>query len=200
MFHSRVFAISTIVIVSFFLPLSAEGQVSISDDITTGSGVFSITGDISYDVIGSGEIFGVVFQDWVPTVGESGNLFSFEPNLEFSLNGGVTDSVSASLFDIINVNGFDGNDGVVSFEGPVVAAGDTFTLNSGTYDLNAILEFVDPALNGLNFSGTTFLVDAEGLRISDFASASSVPEPSAALVLGLATALGALRRRRYMVG
>ena len=199
MLRAQFFTISTLVIVSLLFPFKSKGAIVISDDITNGSGVFSITGDISYDVIGSVQIFGVVFQDWVPTV-EPGNLFSFGPSLEFSLNGGVTDSASASLLDTVNIGDLDGNDGVISFSGPVVAVGDTFTLNSGNYELNAILDFVNPALSGLNFSGTTFLIDSEGFRISDFATASSVPEPSAALVLGLATALGAMRRRRSRIG
>lgn len=208
MFHSRVFAFLTIVIVSFLLPHSAMGQVVISGDIPNGSGQFSITSDITYDVIGSGEIFGIVFQDLTPTdeFADFVNVLALDPSLEFSLNGGVTESSPASFIDfsfgLPPSGGVNGNDGVLFFldpGGPEVEAGDTFTLNSGTYALSALGDFDNPALSGLTFTGTTFLQDADGVPISNFASDSSVPEPSAALVLGLATALGAIRRRRSMV-
>ena len=117
-------------------------------------------------MIGSGEIFGIVFQDLIPTDEFLTNRLALDPSLEFSLNGGVTESSPASFIDFsfgLPPSGVvNGNDGVLFFldpGGPEVEAGDTFTLNSGTYALSALGGFDNPALSGLTFTGTTFLQD-----------------------------------------
>jgi hypothetical protein len=175
---------------------TTAGSIQITNDITfTFTSVFSPPSNPS-----------IALDEWVTSDGAATILFptSFQPTLQYSLNGGPTLSTTFLFQDNIGITavGYTPNDGRIllnNIVGPApVPVGGTFTLKATTIVLPAGLSVTgfNPQANQ-TFTGNAFMLANLGGRITGDASVGgAVPEASSALLGGLSVLGLALRRRR----
>jgi hypothetical protein len=172
-------------------PLS-RAAIVLSGNIS-GSTTLTITADIVFNIISSGNASFLVFDEWTTSDGtQSGSNASPEQNFAYERNGVSGTVVLGGLYDNFadSFGGFTANDGFIFFTSIAVVSGDTFRVLAGSYTFDGNSAF-NPLLEGRNFTGDVFLVGSDLLRISNTVT---VPEPASALLA--AFALPALLRRK----
>jgi len=181
--------------VSFILAVPcANASIMISGDVANGSGVLTITNDLSFDISGASttNFINLVFDEWTTSDGVR-SIASPSPDVTLSLNGGSDASAATiGLSDNLafNSNQITVSDGLLTFLDPTVAGGDTLVIRAGSFALSATAGF-NPALNDSTFTGFLFLADSNGLQISNV-----IPEPTTVSLLALGLlGLASVRRR-----
>ena len=176
----------------------------ITGNVADGSGVFSITQDIDFEITVAGNAGAIVLDDWIPA-GDgftAGAVFSPD-SLTVAVNDVDTTFSGNVLGDDASgfaINDLEANDTYffwdnASGNGPAVNPGDILTIRAGSWSLPAIPVF-NPGVTG-RFMGNAFVLDANANRISNLTIAF-VPEPSTMATTSVAILIGTCftRRRR----
>jgi len=174
----------------FVLP-QANGAIVISGDPGAGTGVFTITEDITINVTLTGDMRNLIFDEWVANDGSQQGGYLSPSSFDYTINGGSLQTLNNfRIFDNYNNNfaALTENDGYLLFDSVIsVTAGDVLVLKAGTWSMPALPGFNPDALGV--FSGNVFITSTSGTALS------AIPEPSSALLALLAGGL-LLRRKR----
>jgi hypothetical protein len=190
------------------LNTSVHSAVIVSGDVdvTGGTGSLEITHDIEFTITSSGNLFFVVFDDWVGT--SDGGLTALGDSpaalLSYRIDGGsIQTRALGNLYDNnLNAGSIDPRDGFFVLEsGLSLVAGQTLTILAQTHTYSGNSTF-NPAAKQV-FTGDVFLASSSASVMSSPVSLSSVPEPSewaAAAGVGLLGFAVWRRRVRAAVG
>jgi len=184
-------AFSCIATIAFASQSSAAIVVVAPTPTTPGS--VEITQDINFTITTSTVAMILVLDEWVTSDGGM-DATNISPDLAFSINGGPTITRESLFYD--NFNGVTGtitaNDGLFLWTSFIsLDAGDTLTVKSGTYTLQAA-GFFNPQVTQ-TFTGNVFLTDSNGFIMSNVVA---IPEPSSTFLMGVGACLIAMLRRR----
>ncbi|ALS99318.1 hypothetical protein AT746_14330 [Lacimicrobium alkaliphilum] len=181
---------------------NAFGAIIISGDIVDGTGKFTISNSISFEVIKDGQIDLLYMKNWASPADSSRDFAAIYSEVNISINGvdstyqfqALADNLLQSFNDItpeITSTYIDTVDGGRS-RIPVFT-GDIFTIYAGVWKLGPQEKF-NPSVFG-SFQGEAFLGDMFGNRLTKFVSLATVPEPGTLGLFGLALyAIFRLRR------
>ena len=198
--------------------ISNAASISITGDVTAGTGVITFT-DLTFDVVRPSDPIAFGLDGWATSV-DGTQDFDFltgeiAPGLErgpsdFSPGQGELNGYPAILDNsLTGTTGGFGADGFEIgttffyfswvpnyFEGVTgLFPGDTLTIKSMSYVLPTIADW-NPEVFG-DFIGNARLYNAQGLAVSDNLAITAVPVPAAVWLFGSALAgLGWLRRRQ----
>ncbi|MDP0498512.1 MAG: PEP-CTERM sorting domain-containing protein [Verrucomicrobiota bacterium JB022] len=187
-------------------PLStANAAISLTGDVLTTGGVFTITQDITLEINTSGtQNLILSFDQWVNSDGGYGSLDIYQADpIYVQINNGplqalsnpyIVDDLPFSLLDMSL------NSGYLALDAYDLVAGDTFMVLAGSWETYAATEDFNPEAVQ-TFTGEVFLVDINtAQRVSSIVSVDAppaVPEPGAyAALAGLATLGFAFWNRR----
>lgn len=177
---------------------SASASIIVSGDITDNFSTFTlqISEDITFDVVNSGDVYILAFDEWVasdggPQVNPYDNPDAY---LMMQVNDGSVNPYSIeSLSDNFDSDFGDmtANDGYIYLDDSLsVLMGNTVTIKAATYTFKGLEGFNEDAIG--TFSGNVFLANATGNRLS---TSEAVPEPATAGLLGISVgALWLIRR------
>ena len=172
----------------------ARGAIVVSGDVAAGTGQFEITENITFNVLSTGILYGIVFDEWVSATDGHNTTPPVTPSsFSYTLNGGpVLTSTFYNVSDNYNttLGGMTPNDGYTNFDGLAVNAGDVLVIQAGVWSLAANPQFNPDAVG--TFTGDVFGFTGGIAVITDVVT---VPEPSSALLAFMAAGLF-LRRRR----
>lgn len=182
-----------------FLAPCCYGGVIISGDVTTGTGVLTISQDITFDITADGSVEILVFDEWgAPNDGTADDLnASFPGTISFVLNGNDSDQPLDFILDNLTAtsNQVTPNDAAIGWSPFSVMSGDVLTIKSGSWAIPTFLNW-NPATTGA-FEGDLFLTDNTGVQISSLVSVAAVPEPSSLCIFGLLAIGIASTRKRH---
>jgi hypothetical protein len=179
------------------LAQKTHAAIVVSGDPASGTGVISITSDITIPIIATGDVRTLVFDEWVSDDGVSNFDGILPSEISYILNMnpvafagglGVTDNQSSSVLGAVS-----SNDGYFYFDIFSVVPGDVLTIGAGTWSMPAIAGFNPSAIG--TFRGEVFLGSSFGDRLSDNVA---IPEPNAAtlVLIGLSLMPALARKRR----
>lgn len=182
----------------------ADAAVIVTLPTPSEAGSIVIENDIHFTITTAGNIYEIVFDEWVTSDGSFDSIpeSAISPfNLSYSLNGGATATLPWSHFvdnQAVSVSDITPNDGIFHLDTPLsVTVGNVFTLKAATYTLAAgsLPAGFNPQA-GQTFTGNAFLAGFSSTRLSANTPVDAVPEPSRALLLlgGLSTLV--FRRRK----
>lgn len=185
------------------LSVAASAQIIVGGSINQGGGpgTINIGRPITFDVTSTGNLYGIVFDNWVTTDGSTTSV-ALNSGLSYRINGGSLQTLSGAntFYDNGNSNGdLTVDDGLIVFATIPVTAGDTFSLVAGSYTTSGNGSFNSQAIQ--TFTGDLFLLSSNNTAMSGLVSA--VPEPSTYAALAGFAALGltmVVRRRRKIAG
>jgi len=171
---------------------SSPAAVVISGDFAAGTGSLSITAPMTFTITSAGTWRSVVFPGWAGTDGSVTTVLpTVGSSLEFQVGSNPTTTVQISaLIDHrqSSVGAITAGDTTLSFGSVEVVVGDVITISPQTITFAATSGF-NAALTG-TYSGSPILASTGAVDLT-----AQVPEPSAALLVAIAS-VGLLRRRR----
>jgi hypothetical protein len=177
------------------------GDIIISGDVNTGTGVLTISDDITFDITSDGIAQILNFDEWGdPQDGTQDFLSSFAGTISFQVNGSDVDRPLDLILDNLTstLNQLTPNDAYIGwFPSLAVSTGDVVTIKSGSWAIPTATDW-NPATTG-SFQGNVFLTDNNGNQVSSAVNISAVPEPNSAILLGcgaLGISFGRRRKRR----
>ncbi|MDV6031738.1 MAG: hypothetical protein F9B45_16930 [Phycisphaera sp. RhM] len=177
------------------------GGIIISGDVNAGTGVLTISDDITFDITSDGIAQILNFDEWGdPQDGTQDFLGSFAGTISFQVNGSDVDRPLDFILDNLTstLNQLTPNDAYIGwFPSLAVSTGDVVTIESGSWAIPTATDW-NPATTG-SFNGNVFLTDNNGNQVSSAVSISAVPEPNSAMFFGcvaLGISLGRHRKRR----
>jgi hypothetical protein len=181
---------------------TSQAAVIVTLPTPTTAGSFVITHDVTFTVSApsGSSLAGFVFDEWVTSDGSLNGFTggAFSPNSGvYSHNGGsAAGSINGFMDNIASAAGdLTANDGYILTTQTLVNLGDTITLKAASYTLAAgSLPAGFNAGVAQTFTGDIWPFSTAAGRLSP--SVPAVPEPSAALLGGLAGIAGLRRRRR----
>lgn len=180
---------------------TADAQIVVVAPSSSGFGTLHVLNDINFMVTTTANAQLFVLKNWVTSDGFNtgssgfgGAIFGDYDVYAYSINSGVpvpminpvlNDNLAQSVGDLL------ANDGYLAGASFAVSTGNRVTLKAGFYGLTAVSGF-NP-MGTQTFTGTMFLADSNGVRISDFVTA--VPEPSGVALGALGLFMLGKRRR-----
>ncbi len=183
---------------------AAQAAVIVTLPSSSAEGSIVITQDISFRITTSGTMVAFLFDEWVTSDRENDIYWLYDPqqSLDYTLNGGSPTATPLSSFrDNIAVFGgaMTPNDGYLLLNTKVgvgVSVDDVLTLKAQTWMLPAgTLPAGFNSQANQTFTGSMYLTDVDGGRLSANTPVGAVPEPGTTL-LGALAGLTLLRRRR----
>lgn len=148
-------------------PGERPADIVFSGDIRGGTGRFTITRDISFSVLTTLELAGIVFDDWVPASDGSDTRILLAPStMAYRIDNGPLRSTSGvKVADNINSNRWGrltANDGWLDFvDGDIpLTRGQRMTLYAGSWAITQSQQFTVPARN--EFRMRTYATNSDG--------------------------------------
>jgi hypothetical protein len=165
-----------------YLTTYSYGAISITGDVNSGTGVVTISDEITFDITSDGNAQVLVFDEWGdPQDGTQDTLFPIGATLTFQVNGVDIDLQLTTVVDNLtgSFNQITPNDAFFSWSTALpVQSGDVVTIKPGSWALPAATDW-NPATSGF-FQGNVFLTSSIGIQLSS--SVNVVPEPNSALL------------------
>ena len=153
------------------VPPPSPTGIAVVRPTTTTAGSMTILKDITFNITVTGTTQLVVLDEWVTSDGTP-TFYPVSGTYTYSINGAANQTLPMNSLLDNSTGGFgavSANDGYFYPSSAIpVAAGNTFTIRSGTYVLPAAgnAASFNPQANQ-TFTGNVFLVNSAGTRISD---------------------------------
>lgn len=182
------------VLICGLLP-TVKGQISVSGDVSSGTGQLTLSQDLSFTITQTGTANFLVFDDWVSTSDGSQTLSSMDALANYNVDGGGNQTtIFRDLVDNLTfgLGAMNATDTYVVFDTFSVTSGTTVTFTSTFWNLGTVANF-NSEVSG-SFGGTYYLTDGSGNILG---TASAVPEPSTyAAIFGAVALAGVMWFRR----
>ncbi|WP_269538974.1 PEP-CTERM sorting domain-containing protein [Cerasicoccus fimbriatus] len=186
---------------SLTLATALPAAIVVNGDFTTvGGSSVQLTNSISYSATSNGSITMIILDEWVVYDGVNNGVLM--ENLSYQIDAGPIQFTSdAALFDNFGTDllALSANDGYISFNGITINSGQTITFLPGTYLNTTTDPGMNPALNGLSFTGDSVIAGPVANALSAPTSVGGVaviPEPSTYMAIAGFAGLGLFLWRR----